>query len=250
MKVMLRGLLLIAILGVALNAARPSDVLAVSSSSNNYRVDEFQFGVGANNDMNSASYNANASVGSLGVGRSASTNYNMEAGFVTPNEPFLEVFINDTSVDLGTLDDVSTSKGNATFWVRSYISSNYVVQTMSPPPTSESGRQLVPKSVLGAPTIGNEEFGINLVANSSSFGSDPYNVPDDNFADGTAATGYDTADSFKYNTGDIIARSAKTASKQAVGRTDYTISYIANINAITPAGLYSMKHNIVVSATY
>jgi len=227
-----------------------SKTMAVSSSSNNFKVDEYQFGVGANNDLNSSSYNANASIGSLGVGRSASTNYAMEAGFVTPNAPFLELFINDSSVDMGTLDASTTSKGNATFWVRSYVSSNYVVQTMSSPPTSEGGRVLAAKSTPGPATVGTEEFGMNLVANSASFGANPFNVPDDNFADGTANTGYDTTDVFSYNQGDIIAKSSKTSSKQAVGRTDYTVSYIANVNAITPAGNYVMIHNIVVTSTY
>jgi hypothetical protein len=226
-------------------------VLAQSSSSGSYKVDEYQFGTGANNDLNSASYNANASVGSLGVGRSSSTNYDAEAGFITPNEPFLELFVNNSNIDLGNLDTSATGTGQGVFWVRTYLSSAYVVQTMSNPPTSEGGRVLAAKSTLGVPSPGTEEFGINLVDNTTpNIGADPLNVPDNTYADGTVNAGYNTPDQFKYGVGDIIAHSAATAGNQAVGRTDYTISYIANVNAITPAGTYVMVHDIVVTGTY
>lgn len=236
--------LLLLVLGV-------TPVIAQESASPNYRVNEYQFGSGGNVDNTSASYRANTSVGSLGVGRSSSTNYFAEAGFVTPNEPFLELFINTSTVELGTLDPSTTATGTSVFWVRTYLSSNYVVQTMSPPPTSEGGAVLNSKNTLGVPTPGTEEFGINLVDNSSpDIGADLYNVPDGTYADGEVVAGYNTPNQFKYSQGDIIARSAASASKQAVGRTDYTISYIANINSITEAGSYTMIHNIVVVGTY
>jgi len=226
-------------------------VMAQSSSSNNFRVDEYQFGSGGELENSSTNYKAQTAVGSLGVGRSSSTNYDMEAGFLTPNEPFLELFVNFSTVDLGVLDPSTTGTGTGTFWVRTYLSGAYVVQTMSQPPTSEGGAVLDAKTVLGAPSPGTEEFGINLVDNSSpDIGADPLNVPDNTFADGTVASGYNTANQFKYGVGDIIAHAAATLGNQAVGRTDYTISYIANVNSITEAGSYTMVHDIVVVATY
>lgn len=232
-------------------AGLQAPVLAQTSSSN-YKVDEYQFGTGGNVDLNSASYKGHAGVGSLGVGRSSSTNYDAEAGFITPSEPFLEVFVNNTNVDLGNLTTTSTGTGQGVFWVRTYLSSTYVVQTMSQPPTSEGGKVLTAKATQGASSQGTEEFGINLMANTTpaAIGADPLNVPDGTYADGQAATGYNTANQYKYGVGDIIARSQATAGNQAVGRTDYTISYIANISAITPAGTYVMQHDIVVTGTY
>lgn len=225
-------------------------VFAQSSSSGSYRVDEYQFGSGGNSNLSSASYNANVALGSLGVGRSSSTNYDLEAGLITPNEPFLELFINSATVDLGTLDPSTTGYGNGVFWVRTYLSSAYTVQTMSQPPTY-SGRTLAAKSTLGTPSAGTEEFGINLVDNATpDLGSNPFNVPDGTFADGQAATGYSTSNQFKYGVGDIIARSQATAGNQAVGRTDYTITYMANVSAVTPAGVYTMVHDIVAVATF
>ncbi len=226
-------------------------VYAQTSSSPSYQVNEYQFGSGGELDSTSASFRAQSNVGSLGIGRSSSANYDAESGFVTPNEPFLELFINTSAVALGDLNTASTSTGTSTFWVRTYLSSSYTVQTMSPPLTSEGGAVINAKSTLGAPIVGTEEFGINLVDNSSpDIGANSLNVPDGTFADGTVATGYGTPNQFKYGQGDIIARAAATIGNQAVGRTDYTISYIANINSITEAGTYTMVHNIVAVATY
>lgn len=236
----------------------PLRVLA-QSSSGNYRVEESSFGSGGDVNMNSASYNAQGMAGNLGVGMSSSTNYDVEAGFYTPNEPYLEMFVNNTVVDLGTLSTTATSTGSGVFWIRTYLSSSYVVKTMSQPPTSEGGAVLSAKSTTGGSNIGTEEFGINLVANTSpaTFGANRVNVPDDTFADGQAfgdgdggARDYDDANQFAYGVGDTIARSQATVGRQAVGRTDYTISYIANISSITEAGTYRMDHDLVAIVTY
>lgn len=241
--------LFLIVLGLVFFTSVP--VLAQTSSSSNYQVQEYQFGTGGNPDLNSASYNANASIGSLGVGRSSSTNYDLEAGFITPSEPFLELFVNFSTVDLGTLDGSVMGTGTGTFWVRTYLSGAYVVQTMSPSLTSEGGHVIPGKGTLGVPIIGTEEFGINLVDNTSpDSGSNPFNVPDDNFADAEAAPDYNVPDQFKYGPGDIIARSAASIGNQAVGRTDFTITYIANVSNITPAGTYTMVHDIVVTGTF
>ncbi len=230
------------------------------SSSNNYRVDETYFGSGGNVDMNSSSYQGRAGLGSLGVGSSSSASYDVEAGFYTPNEIFLEFVVTEATVDLGTLSVNTSSSGaaqagacNCSFYVRSYLSSGYVVVTASQPPTSEGGAVLTAKATLGAPSTSTsvEEFGINLRNNASpNIGADPFNDPDGTFADGRAATGYDTIDQFKYGVGDIIAESPATVGNQGTGKTDYTISYIAKRKATTAAGLYRMDHVLVATATF
>lgn len=241
---------LMQMVAVALLVLQPT-LHAQTSSSNSYQVNEYQFGSGGELENSSTNFKAQTNVGSLGVGRSSSTNYDLEAGFLTPNEPFLEVFVNSATIDLGNLDTVSTGTGSGTFWVRTYLSSAYIVQTMSQPPTSEGGAVINAKGTLGVPILGTEEFGINLVANTSpSIGANPLNVPDNSFADGSVATGYNTVNQFKYGAGDIIASAAATAGNQAVGRTDYTISYIANISGVTEAGSYTMQHDIVAVATF
>jgi hypothetical protein len=235
-------------------------VYAQESSSTNYKVNEYYFGTGGELEQTSGSYQAQSSLGALGVGSSSSALYDAEAGFLTANVPFLEMVVSSATVDLGTLSPSATSYGaaqagacNCSFHIRTYLSSEYVVYTMSDPPTSEGNAMLDAKTTQGVPSSnqGTEEFGINLVDNATpNIGGNPENIPDNSFADGQAATGYSTADQFKYNVGDIIARASTSSSNQAVGHTNYTISYIAKSRPTTEAGFYSMDHDMVVVATY
>lgn len=230
------------------------------STSPNYRVNEYQFGSGAETNLNSTNYKAQAGTGSLGVGNSSSANYDAVAGFITPNEPFLEMVVQQLTLDLGNLSDSTTSSTaaqggacNCSFSVRTYLSSGYTVVTASQPPTSEGGSVLDAKTTLGVPSTNQEveEFGINLVDNTNpDIGANPSNQPDNTFADGQAATGYSTVDQFKYAVGDIIARSQATPGNQAVGLTYYTISYIAKRARLTQAGTYTMRHVLVAVPTY
>lgn len=222
-------------------------------SSNSYKANEVIFGAGGDTNQSSANYNASVSAGALGVGRGSSANYQAFSGFLTPNEPFLELGIDTPAVDLGLLSTSSTNTATAAFHVRAYVDTGYTVQTMSQPPSYTSNTQthtLAAKTTLGAPTTGTEEFGINLVHNTApvSFGTDPSPQPNGTFADGIAATGYGTSNQFKYNLGDTIARTP--AGSSGWGATSYTISYIADEGVLTPAGDYTMIHDLVVVATY
>lgn len=231
------------------------------SSSTNYRVDETYFGSGGAVDLSSGSYQAQGGLGSLGVGSTSSGSYDAETGFYTPNQIFLEFVVTNATVELGVLSTTAPSFGaaqagacNCSFYVRNYVSSGYVVSTISQPPTSESGAVLTNKSVQGVPSVSStvEEFGINLKANTTlgAFGAEPFNDPSGTFADGTIAAGYETANQFKYVAGEIIASSPATAGNQGTGKTDYTISYIAKRKNTTAAGNYRMDHVLVLTATF
>ncbi len=221
-------------------------------SSPNYRIEEAQLGTGADNNLSSPSYSGQASAGSLGVGTVASSNYGAEAGFLTPNEPFLEFIVDTTQVDFGTLSASSTASGSATFSVRAYVNSGYTVQTMGNPPTSEGGATLANLTSATAPSPGTEQFGMNLVKNTNfcgagcDLGNNPAQAPDSTFAAGQAAAGYNTPGLFKYVKGDIVAQSGA----KGWGKTSYTISYIANMSPISKAGHYVMNQDLVVVATY
>jgi hypothetical protein len=239
---------------VAFSLLAGSDAFAQYTSSN-YKAEETFFGSGGELDASSSNYKAQSSVGALGVGYGNSSTYQAYSGFLTPNEPFLEMTVNTSSVNLGVLDSTATKTGNATFTVRAYTDSGYTVQTVSQPPQTNTGITLAAKTSQGASTVGTEEFGINMVANTSpaSFGADPSLQPDSTFASGIAAPGYRTANQYKYNAGDTIACTGSAGTCGSVsgwGATTYTISYIANISSITRAGAYSMVHDLVVVATY
>jgi hypothetical protein len=222
-------------------------------SSSNYKTNEVFFGSGGDNNQSSAHYSATASAGALGVGNYAGTNYRAFSGFLTPNEPFLELQIDTASVNMGTVDPATTRTGQADFHVRAYIDTGYTVQTVSQPPVYTSGsvsHALKAMTSLGSSTAGTEQFGINMVHNTSpaTFGNNPSPQPDGTFATGVAASGYDTANQFKYNVGDVVAQTP--AGSNGWGLTDYTISYIANASILTPAGDYQMVQDLVAVATY
>jgi hypothetical protein len=237
------------------------NILYAQSASPNYRIEESYFGTGGEVDASSSNYRARQSTGSLGVGSTSGAGFDAVAGATTPSEPFLEAAIMGPDIDLGIINPDTTSYAasqggacNCTFYVRSYLSSGYAVVTGSTTLTSESNSTIDAKTTQGAPSTDKnvEEFGINLVANTTlaSFGANPVNEPDDSFADGKPAAGYNTPDQYKYNQGDVIATSPATTGNQGVGRTNFTISYIAKSANMTPAGTYKMKHDIIVVPTF
>lgn len=215
-------------------------------TSPNYGVDEVFFGAGGVNDANSANFNARASLGDLGVGNTASANFQAFGGFTTTDEPFLEMIVNAQSVDLGVLTDTSASTGTATFRIRAWLADGYQIITASDPPVNNTYNL----SNLTTPTAsspGTEQFGINLVANTSptNVGADPLQLPDATFSFGQAATDYNTANQYKYVKGDTIA-----LSNQSTSITEYTITYLMNVDTVTPGGTYVMDHNLVAVARY
>jgi hypothetical protein len=229
-------------------------------SSPGYRIEETIFGSGGELDSASTNFRAQQGAGALGVGQTSSNNYDAFGGLITTNEPFLEMVVSNVSVDLGVLSDATTSSGaaqggacNCSFYVRTYNTSGYIVVTVSQPPATNGGSVLDAKGTQGSPSADPnvEEFGINLRDNTApNIGGDAVNVPDNSFADGQAASGYDIPDQFKYGVGDTLARSQATIGNPAIGQTNYTISYIAKANTVTPAGNHIMDHDLVVVATF
>lgn len=222
---------------------------AQQSSSTNYQVNEVYFGTGGELEACSTAYCSKQSAGEMGVGNTSSANYQAQGGFNTDREPYIAFLVTGGSTDLGVLSTLAPSTATATFSVKTYLSSGYVVQTVSDPPTNTlPGSPML--NALATPTAsspGTEQFGINLVANTSpvSFGANPIQVPDNTFSFGSAASGYNTQNLYKYVKGDSIAQSTKSS-----GETDFTISYLYNISNVTPAGEYRFDHDLVVTSTY
>lgn len=239
-----------AVLGIITLLVPFSVVSAQTPSSSNYSVEESGFSSGSNIDANSASYNARTSIGNLGIGQSESGSYIGFGGFITPDQEYVELNIPNITVNLGTLNPGTAGTGIATFTARAYLNNLYVIISPRDPLTSESGEQIDPMTSATTFNSAVEQFGMNLVANTSPAvqGADPSRQPLDNgtFAFGEAAPGYDTPDNYQYNAGDIIARSVT----RGYGETDYTISYMVNSTPTTPAGLYRMEQDLVITATF
>lgn len=222
-------------------------VLAQSSSTN-YRVEEVFFGTGGELEACSDGYCAKQSAGETAVGNTASDSYQAQVGFNTTDEPVLEVAVSG-AVDFGVLSPSSTASGAATVQVRTYLASGYVMRIAGDAPTydtAEASNSLDVSGTPGVSTPGTEQFGINLRANSTpSVGADPVQVPDNTFSFGLVNTNYNTPNQYMYSDGAVIAYSDSSS-----GQTNYTLSMIANMSNLTPAGVYTTRFSIVVVSTF
>lgn len=246
-------------------------VYAQQSSSPKYQVNEVFFGTGGTNTclewaQNAGkSYCAKQSAGELTIGNTKSNSYQAQAGFNTDRTPWVEIAVQTPSVNVGVLSTTHPNIGTAEFYVKSYLSSGYVVQTWGGPPKNGS-RALAAPAAPTPSAPGSEQFGINLTANTGvtgalngagtlteNFGVAPVQDPDNTFSFGKANDGssggvnqrYDTANNFKYADGDVIAFSGSSS-----GYTHYTISYLFNITPVTPSGTYTMQQSLVATATF
>ncbi len=220
--------------------------------SSSYGVSESFFGSGGDLNTCSTAYCSKQSAGELTVGNTSGTNYQAQAGFNTDRNPWISAAVITPEVDLGVLSSSTTKSGTAQFKVSAYLTNGYVVQLYGTPPTN--GSHALSAMSGGASSVGTEQFGLNLTTNNvatttpSAFGSSPVqdpNYPAQPFGFGQAATGYNTTNSFKFHSGDVVALSTKSSSY-----TIFTIAYLANISAVTPGGTYTGYNSIVATGTY
>jgi hypothetical protein len=149
--------------------------------------------------------------------------------------------VNTTSVTLSGISRTNTATATADFSVALKCSNaGYSVRMKGATPAYGT-RYLTAMSTAAASSTGTEQYGINLKANTSpvTFGANPSG------GNGTAATGYDTTNIYKYVDGDIIAQTATYSSQ-----TNFTIAFIANASGTTPGGLYQGVHELICTATF
>lgn len=225
-----------------------ASAVAQQSASADYSVDEVFFGTGGELEACSTDYCSKQAAGELAAGETASNDYRAQAGFNTNREEYLEFIVNGVSTDLGYLGETYTSYTSATFSVKAYLAHGYsVINAGDPPETNDVTPHVM--TALTTPTTaqtGVEQFGINLVDNSSpNIGANRTQDPDNTFSFGEPTTDYDNVNQFKYVKGDAIASSTRST-----GQTTYTVSYIYNIAPNTVAGTYTFNHDMVAVGTY
>ncbi|NCQ54289.1 hypothetical protein COV88_00155 [Candidatus Saccharibacteria bacterium CG11_big_fil_rev_8_21_14_0_20_41_19] len=218
-------------------------VYAETLQSNNYKFDESVVGAGGLVDSSSSSYQGSSSTGDLVVGNTASGGYQIDTGSKTTPDPTLSFAINNSDVDFPDFTPTGTSVKSMTFSVLNYTSYGYAVQIFGNPPTN-GAHTITPMLATDTSQIGQEQFGINLVANTlpSSIGANPDNGQ---FGFGAVETNYNTPNSYRYVAGETIASAPKSS-----GITVYTISYIVNVASITPGGKYTSDQTIIITGTY
>src|SRR3954468_18344740 len=189
MKITLKILAPIYIVGLALCLTYlTTPAMADPLRSNNYQFTEQALGASGLIGSQSANYKSDSAIGILGLSNSASTNIQINAGAVTTGDPALTFIVNSDSVSFGDFSAGVASTATASFSVIDYTSFGYIVQIIGSPPAS--GSHTISAMSSTAPSqSGIEQFGINLVANTSptSLGANPDNGQ---FGYGQAATNY------------------------------------------------------------
>ena len=221
----------------------PASVSAVSPQSNNFRFDEGAIGTGGLLESNSSNFQATSATGDIAIGNSASANFQVDSGTKTSPDPTLTFAVSSGSVNFNSFSTTTTTTATATFSVINYTTYGYIVQLVGTVPSN--GANLIDAmTTTDAPQIGIEQFGVNLVANTvpSSLGANPNNGQ---FGFGVAAANYNTANQYRFVSGETIASAPKNS-----GQTIYTISYIINVGSLTPGGQYSGNQSLVVTGTY
>ncbi|NCU37604.1 hypothetical protein EOL96_00880 [Candidatus Saccharibacteria bacterium] len=242
--------LTVAILGVCILVTAPR-AYAETLQSTNYQFSEPTVGAGSLTQSSSASYIGQSGIGDLGVGNSASSNFQINAGSQTSPDPVLSVSIASNTADFGNFSASDASTTTASFTIINYTSYGYAVQLTGSPP-SYSGHTLTAMTTTSPSQSGIEQFGINMVANTLpiSFGDNPDNG---DFGFGQVGSGplspdyanYSTPNEYRYVPGEIIASAPKSS-----GETIYTISFLANVSGVTPSGKYLSNQILIVTGTY
>jgi hypothetical protein len=225
-------------------ALLPSSVAyAETLQSTNFRFDESTVGAGGLVQSSSANFQGGNSLGDIAVGDSSSANFQVMSPARNSDDPALSVKINNSATYLGNFSAANPTMATASFSVSNYTAFGYVVQIEGQPP--KSGSRTIPAlSTEASSAVGTEQFGINLVANTSpqSIGANP---DQGQFGFGVAHPDYATPNKFRYNNGDIIASAPKSS-----GVTTFTISYLVNVAPLTHGGTYRTNQTIIVVGTY
>lgn len=216
---------------------------AVDPKSSNFQFNESSIGTGGLYGASSTNYKANSSTGDIAVGSSSSNNYQVDSGTKTQRDPALSFAVTSPNASFGKLSPSQASTATSTFTVSNYTSYGYIVQVYGKPP-SYNDRSIAAMDISGTSQPGVEQFGINLVANTSpvSFGTNPDNGQ---FGFGSVTDDYNVANRFRYISGETIAKAEKSS-----GETKYTISYLVNVSGLTPGGTYLSNQTLVVTGTY
>lgn len=187
--------------------------------------------------QSSENFFSNDSIGELGTGEARSVNYINDAGFLAMvgDEDVLTMNVTDADADLGTLETGSVKYDTASFTAATTSQNGYIVEFFGNS-LANNDHIVDPLDSPTSSSPGNEQFGFNLRQNSNpTVGNDPSG------GQGQAASGYDTPDAYKFNSGDTIAQALSSSVY-----TTYTTSFIGNISGTSDAGEYTTDLTVVI----
>lgn len=230
--------------GLFVGAAYADDL-----KSTNYQFINTDAGSGGLIQATSTHYQSVESTSDSAVATSKSTNYQTEAGSQTTPDPALTLSVSGGTTSFNNLFSSSAaSTATAQFSVIDYTSYGYAVQLVGTTPTYNGHSIAAMSNGSGGPAVsspGHEQFGVNLVANTSPVvGTNP-NYGQFGLVTAGPTTNYDSPNGFYYSSGSSIASSPKSS-----GQITYTISFLVNVDSLTPGGQYTSNQQIICTGTY
>lgn len=156
---------------------------------------------------------------------------------------------------------VDTATAKSQMSASTNASSGYAITVNGATLTSGSNTingMVAPDTVSAtAPVLGVSQFGLNVVANTTTLditaaplGANVSVASNGTNYKGNAAVNYNTADLFKFVSGNQIAQSDNGGSLGGSDAQIYTISYIVNVPGSLPAGTYSTTLTYICTPTY
>lgn len=144
-------------------------------------------------------------------------------------------------VNLGVGLTTATAAGTSVLAASTNAATGYSV-TVNGATLTSGGNTITALASGGASAIGSKQFGLNL-AGANTVPTIGAAVTGTGTA--TASANYGINNTFRYTTGDIIASSNVPTNANA-----YTVSYIANVDGITPPGNYNTILTYVATANF
>lgn len=146
-----------------------------------------------------------------------------------------------TFVDLGYGSTTTTATGTSVMAASTNGSSGYTI-TVSGSTLTSGSNTITALSSGDSSTIGIKQFGLNLAGNNAA---PAIGAAVSGSGTGTATANYGTDNNFRFSSGNIVA--------SATGPTNantFTIGYIANIDGMTPPGVYNTVLTYIATSNY
>lgn len=144
-------------------------------------------------------------------------------------------------VDLGDGSTTSTSTGTSVMAASTNGDTGYSITVNGTTLTSGSNT-ISALSTGGASSIGTAQFGFNLADNNVT---PPVGADKTGTGTGAASANYGINDTFRFADGEVIASAAGPTNANT-----FTVGYIANIDGITPAGVYTTNLTYIATANF
>jgi len=222
-----------------------SDTSSAETSSTNYVIWADVISSGGSEDDESANYGLQDTIGESLIWSATNTSatYGIKAGFrELYSDRFITLSLGSATVDLGTITAATTGTGSHTITIDATVANGFSM-TVSGATLSSGGNTIdAIGTTAAASTPGTEQFGLNLVDNSApAIGADPGGTA----PIGSAVDQYAIANSFAFTSGNTVASSTAD-----INPTIFTVSYIANVGAATPAGDYETTVTYAATANF